>query len=46
MSFKKYTIGLCPPRFRLPIIFYLHKIRGTLDREIAYLENLITSNNF
>ncbi len=43
MSFKNYVISLCPPRFRLPIIFYLHKIRGTLDREIAYLESLITS---
>ena len=44
MSLKNYTIGLCPPRFRLPIIFYLHKLRGTLDREIGHLENLITFN--
>ena len=44
MSLKTYTIQLFPPRFRLPIIFYLHKLRGTLDREISYLESLITSN--
>lgn len=44
MNFKKYIISLCPPRFRLPILFYFHKMRGTLDHEIAYLENLITSH--
>ncbi len=44
MNFKNYLISLCPPQFRLPIIFYIKQFRGSLDGEIKYLEDLVSKN--
>ncbi|MEH2235666.1 FkbM family methyltransferase [Nostoc sp.] len=44
MSFQNYLISLCPPQFRIQILFYVKQLRGSLDNEIKYLEDLVSKN--
>ena len=44
MSIQSYLKTICPPRFRLPLLFHLKQLRRKLDSEITYLEDLVSQN--